>query len=211
MKKIALLLTAVLIFSACKSQTGQVTAPDSQTEAQAINEFTEMGKALQAGKSVSCSMKKKDSPETVTYTIKGKKMKMSGFAADSNQQGSMLSDGEYVYTWNDTTKEGTKFKLPTEEELKDTAEKTGQTQQSVPDFSDEAERQKYADMGYTVNCEVANVSDSDFVPPADVTFRDMSQIMEAAKQYQQSSAQPSASDQAEMQRQAQELMKQYAQ
>ncbi len=206
MKKIVFLITSFVLFSACKPQTPPA-APESQTQDQAINEFTEMGQAIQSGKPVSCTMQKKDSTESVTYLIKGKKMKMSGFGSgDAGQPGSMLSDGEYVYTWTDATKQGMKFKLPSEEAQQTTTEQTPTTPQNVPDFSSEEERQKYADMGYTVNCEVAVVADSEFVPPTDVTFRDLSSMMQALP-----SATAPVMDQAEAQRRAQEMMQQYAQ
>jgi hypothetical protein len=209
MKKLTLFLLSVVALSACTPKPPSA-APENQTEEQAAKEFEEIGKAIEAGKSARCVMTKKDSKETMTYVVKGKKIKMSGASmGGENQSGGMLSDEQYVYTWNDSTKEGVKFKVTPTEDSKNTLAEQSKTQ-DIPDFSDEKEKQKYEDLGYSVNCQVTNVPDSEFTPPTGIKFTDMSLLMEQSTKMKPGTT-PSAANQAEMEKQLQDAMKQYGQ
>lgn len=181
MHKTVLLVGSALLLGACTSRQPSPESLAPQTQQQAMNEFQEVSAAIQAGQSVRCEMIKTDGTETMTYLMKGKKMKMNTVVTAENglQPGTMISDGEYFYIWNVDTNEGVKSKLPSEEDVKAVAEQQGR---ELPDFSKEEEKQKYEDLGYRVDCQVAEVADAEFVPPANVQFRDMSQLMNNVQQ-----------------------------
>lgn len=194
MKKV-LFGVSVLILAGCNSQT---PTPQVQTQDQAQSEYQEMASAMASGKPVRCVMTNAERNETITYLVKDKKVRLNTVVANDEQQsGNMLMDGEYIFTWSDVKKEGTKFKVP--------EETTEQPQeQEVPDLSQEEDRKEYEDLGYTIDCEGANVADSEFIPPSDVTFTDMSQMMDQAQKQQESM---SPEDRAQFEK----MMQQYAQ
>lgn len=209
--KIALsLILASLLFSACKTQTPQSTAP--QNEKQAMNEFAELSSAIEAGRPVSCVFTKSPENTVMTYMMKGKKIKISGMQVEGQAyQGAMMSDGEYMHTWDEVKKEGVKMKLPAEQDLKDFAKEKGQ---SVPDLSDETERKTWEDQGYRIDCKEATIADSEFIPPTDIKFTDMSAMMESVNTMMKSGddgSAPNAADQKEMQEQINKMMQQYGQ
>lgn len=196
MKKVLLGVSAIVL-AACNNQS----TPEVQTQEQAMGEYEQMANLVATGKPVRCLMTDTEKGHTMTYLMKDKKVKMTDMMmSDTGETGAMLMDTEYMYTWSDQKKEGTKMKL----NLEDLKESADQAQQDVPDLSNEEDRKAYEEMGYTINCEEAQVSDSEFVPPTDVKFMDMSAMMEKAKEAQQGMT-------PEQQKQMEEMMKQYAQ
>lgn len=194
MKKI-LLGISIVTLAACNNQA----TPQVQTQEQAMGEFEQMGAAMQSGKPVRCLMTDTKKNHTMTYLMKDKKVKMTNMMmSDSGETGAMLMDSEFIYTWSDQKKEGTKMKIP-EDQMKEASEN-----KDVPDLATEEDRQQYEDMGYTINCEEANLADSEFVPPTDITFMDMSAMMEKAKEAQQGMT-------PEQQKEMEKMMQQYSQ
>ncbi len=208
MKKIAFLFAGALLLAACKS-TPQTTGP--QTQQQAESEMQDAGKALASGQPVKCTMTKTDGT-SMQYVMKDKKMKVSGLTTtvkDQVSQSMMISDGTYMYTWDETKKEGVKFKVPTEQDTKAISEKAGQ---DVPNLSNDADRKRWEDQGYRINCAAGVVDDSEFIPPTDVKFTDASAMMDSVNKMMKQSdtnAAPTEVDQKAMQERATELMKQY--
>jgi hypothetical protein len=156
-------------------------------------------------------MTKTDGSSTMDYIIKGKKMKISGmeYQGKKNTNGSMISDGEFMYTWDDTSKTGMKIAIPKEEDVSKLAREKGQ---EVPSFSTEEDKKKYEDQGYRVDCKELAVDDSVFVPPSDVKFSDLSSMMENSKKLMvKPNEMPSEEQQKAMEDQVKEMMKQYGQ
>lgn len=180
MKKLLLLGSAALILAACtpKDQPQETTAPaPDQTTSEQASEFSKVAMAIQAGQSASCQITNTETGEAMDYKIKGKKMKMTGMTSpDAAQSTAMLMDGEFIYTWNEADKKGVKMQLPSEEDMAELSQQ-GMT---MPDLSQEAEKEKYENDGYSVNCTVTSVDESEFVPPTDVAFTDMSALMDNA-------------------------------
>lgn len=187
MKKISLLVICLVAFSACTQKSTTQNMPEQdQTQNEMAQEFETIATAIAAGKSAQCVMTKTDSTDTITTYIKGKKVKtISVSDSTPTQSGSMLSDGTTMYTWSDATKEGIMFKLPSEDELKSMPTNAPQ----VPDFSKPDETEKYENQGYVVNCEVKSIDDAEFTKPSDVTFTDMSALLESAAKMAPPSAQ----------------------
>ena len=160
-------------------KTKNGAAPGTQTAGQAINEASEFSNAMESGKPTACTLTK--GTDVMEYLIKNKKMRMNTTTkvAEKTTVSHMINDLAYLYMWDDTTKQGTKMAVPTEEETKDMADKAKQYQaSSAPEAKfDESDYKDFQDQGYTINCKSGNVNDSDFVPPADVKFIDPSEMM----------------------------------
>ncbi len=183
LKQVALLTISAIVFSACTSKPSEsVQEPVSETS----NTNTEpdayagVAAALQAGGSASCTLTKKDGSSQILYHAKKDKVSVTGITSDTQagtEPSSMLMDGTYVYTWNETTKEGVKFPVPDPEDVQQAQNQAP----SIPDFSEETAREEYLADGYEIDCQVAEVPDAVFTPPSDVTFTDMSAMMENAQ------------------------------
>ena len=183
MKKIFLLLAAGIFLNACSilpKKTSQIEVPP--TEQQTMKEYQKVADAMASGKSIECVMTNVKEGTNFTYQVKGKKVRSFGqINPESSSSGNMISDGDYLYMWSDNGQPGTKFKIPTETEVAEMAEKPKDV---LPDLSDEAKQQEFVDMGYSIQCDQKNVTDDVFVPPTTVKFQDLSQMMESAKQLQ---------------------------
>lgn len=215
MKKVLLLATASLFLAGCgpqKTVNKPENAPAAQAGQQAAGEFGEIAAAIKAGKSARCEMKKTDNSIVMDYMIKGKKMKMVTLSAtDAKKAGNMISDGEFMYTWSQNDTKGIKMKVPTPEELEEM--KNGvQNSPQIPDLSSENEKQKLENLGYTVDCKVTDVADSEFIPPTTITFTDISVSMDKLKNITKADSQQlSKEEQDAMNAQIEEAMKQMKQ
>ncbi len=144
----------------------------NQTAAQAATEYQKLAQAIESGQSARCLIAQKDGPEQITYVVKGEKIRMETAGVNtSDQPGSMIFDGAYTYVWSDQTKEGFQMAVP-----EDSPDYEDFGQPDIPDFTDEQELQAYEEEGYSINCNVESVPDSEFTPPTDVNFTDMSQL-----------------------------------
>ncbi len=207
MKKILLVLP-LLFLTACQPKTP--TAQIDQTESETINEAQQMGKLVAEGKPVACVVTDKKTNASYTYKMIGKKVRMSGITTTGQTgKSSMLLDEQNMYMWDEEKKTGTKWAIPTEDDAKKTAEQQGR---NIPDLSTEESREEYINQGYAVDCEETVVTDSDFIPPADVTFSDLSSMMDSANQMMQNPTATLTPAQQEMlQKQSEEMMMQYQQ
>ncbi len=210
-KQLLILTLSALTLSACTHTASQ--SETQQPAAEQADSYAAVAAAIQSGQTASCVLTKKDGTGEMRYSIKGEKVRVSGLTGQTQtgaQASSMLLDGEFMYTWDETTKEGMKFPIPDPAETQQAQEQVPQ----IPDLTDETSRQELTDDGYEINCTVEAVPDSVFTPPADVTFTDASAVMEGAQQMlQQINNNPTtdvtAEDQEKLQEQAQKLMQQY--
>jgi len=172
MKKISLLLILAvpLLLSACGPTQNNQT--EEQTQPQ-TNKFS-LKNALTLGQSVKCSYTD-DNGSSVTTLVKGNKYKVVGITmGEDNGNGGMVSDGQFMYSWDDKTKQGTKFDITAMQELSQEPQSTT-SPESAFDF------QKWADETddkFKVDCQPAVVTDAEFTPPSDITFQDMTQFMQ---------------------------------
>lgn len=181
------LVFAVMALSACGAPAQDQTADQTSTTLQDIatknnadGTFSGTLKGLMGmGKAQKCTWSDGSGMSGVVY-ISGNKMhtEMKGIA--KNEMGMagdmlMISDGEWVYTWDSTTKQGMKMK----DEMKDEYEEVAE------DYMAEAPDDMVADMideTYDYKCENWKADNSKFVPPTDVTFQDMNAMLENMKQ-----------------------------
>ena len=202
---IACVVTAGVILAGCNKKTEP--QPDS-TATNPINvgssddaKYSQWALALQSGQALTCTFTNTTSGDTAEYSVKGEKVSMTMHSTQEAQYGKMISDGEFTYVWNDTTKEGMKFPIT---DTQVTEADIDQAMQNVPDFSNEDELKSYSNDG-EIDCIPGNVSDSIFVPPSDVAFQDLSALM------QQSFDASSSEMTAEQKAQLEEMMKQFGQ
>lgn len=205
MKKISFILTAALLFAGCSK--AQSPSTPKETEIPTSNGSSPF---QFSGTPMSCTLTKKDGTSSMTYKMKEKKMRVTGIASADGKNGqNMIKDDQYMYTWDDLTKKGMKIAVSTIDDLANEATRSGQ---SVPSLASEADKKKYENEGYAVNCTEASISDADFVPPTDVIFQDTDAMLKQSKtmmQKLQGSDTPASVE--EMQKQAEEMMKQYQQ
>lgn len=179
---IFLVLTAVVLSGCINRQTTQSESPTEPgreetrlTDSAPPAELEEMANAIEAGESVSCTMSN-DTDSTMVYHIKGEKFKITGMSTGEDlQTGSMLSDGEFIYNWSDDTKMGTKMKIEEPEEVTSDPE---MTEELVDEESQISDPRDFYDQGFEVDCERSIIADSEFVIPTDVTFTDLSDLMQ---------------------------------
>lgn len=208
MKK-SLLLLPLFLLTACQPKTNTpAQAPADQTQAETINETEEMGKLAAQGKPLACVITDKKTQTSFSYKMADKKVRISGMTQPGKtEKTSMLFDEQFMYVWDEDKKTGTKLVIPDPNEVNETLQQQGQ---NLPDLSTEESRQQYIDQGYTLNCEEARVQDSDFVPPTDVTFTDLSTMMDASNQMMQNpTATLSPAQQQMIQQKSEQMMKQY--
>ncbi len=202
-KHVFLSIVALPLFLAGCSTTSapSVTPTPSPTE---IEETTanQLETILASGGSARCTMSKTDGTSEITYSIKGKKMRMEGApGATTQNNGSVISDGSYLYIWENGKTEGIKSKIPTEQEMEKLKEKSEAYMQNSPNLSDDAVRKEYEDQGYRIDCKGAQIPDSEFVPPTTIKFTDTTALMEnAAKMMEESSKDLTPEQKAQMQK-----------
>jgi hypothetical protein len=196
------ILVTVALLAGCTAKAPVATVAPEPTQLQSNKEMIttsqRISQAMLNNVSMKCEIKKKDGSDVITYEIKGKKTKASGASLSGNKGiGYVLNDGgEYMYIWNSLEKKGVKMSLKTTD-----PSASPMAGQKYDDFSNENTQKAYEDQGYTYDCEEVSLADSVFVAPADVTFTDLSKMMDSMKQMQVSprgSSIPSEADQKKM-------------
>ena len=104
-----------------------------------------------------------------------------------------INDGEFVYMWNESTKTGSKMTAITG--YVDPESETGEVRAPTKeDLQDVQEMVKQMQEEFNAECKQENISDSMFVPPADVTFTDMTEQMQRMQEMRDSYGQPGAEE-----------------
>lgn len=168
-----------------------------QTVGQAAGEAAEFAKAMESGKPTLCTMTK--GADKMEYLIKGKKMRanITTVVEGKTTLSHMINDEQFFYMWVQGEKNGTKMSAvvpsPSASDLPGDV--------SVPKFESETDYEELKNEGYTIVCQTGGVEDTDFVPPADVSFIDPSAMLNAIPS-------PGADGTIDMQK-LQELQEQY--
>jgi len=162
---------------AMKNKNSSPNTP--QTTNQTVNEAQEFASAIESGKPTICTMAK--GADLMEYSIKGKKMRIKTTSNIQDDKGvaktmigHMINDEKFFYTWDETTKQGSKMSMtipspsPTSK---------NQTVESVPDLKTADDFNELKNEGYTINCKSSIIDDSVFTPPSDVKFFDPTEMM----------------------------------
>lgn len=171
-----------------------------------IGQVAEAGKLsmmVATGKPGMCTITDTTNNSKMEYYIKGKKMKfISEGMGDMMPPGTesaateametpepsgakklsyFLNDGEYTYMWQEGNKSGIKMKF-TAPSMSPAPTVEGQAEPEGtppnPGTPDLDFNEIEANNNYTINCDMKELGDSEFVPPTDVTFMDYSQMNE---------------------------------
>lgn len=168
---IVLLLLGGAYFILGKSKTTP-TAPLTANQAnnQAVSEKTSLKNLLAGNRNVTCTTSypiDEKSSSNGTIFVSGKKMRgdFNVMMNGKNTLSYMIQDGTYVYIWTADSAQGTKMKVEAVE--KATGESTQKTDQNF-DVNKEVD----------VKCSNWSVDESKFTPPSNVTFTDLSQILQ---------------------------------
>ncbi len=94
---------------------------------------------------------------------------LSGPGAGTMTKSSMIMDGDIIYTWDESTKQGMKISAATLDGSSATPASGGATNANVS-------AQQFA-QSYDYDCEDSRVDDSIFTPPAGIEFMDMNEMM----------------------------------
>ncbi len=138
---------------------------------------------LTLGTGTKCEIEDK----TGKYTMysKGDKVKAEGISygvrpdpatgEQKEQKGTMINDGAWVYIWSE--KEGIKMNIKEMEEMgKQYNKEQPGIQKNSLNWKDWI-RQMESEEGVKYECSPTALTDTDFIPPADVKFQDMAEIM----------------------------------
>lgn len=163
---------AYLSFQKGRTQPSQ-PSNFSQDQSQPGGVFESIRDALSKSLSLECTYKDERGVETKTYIKAGavrvdSKLENKG---EVNYSQFILKDRK-MYSWDPTTKKGMVFEIPA------VTPQVGSSDQP-PDggFNQESFLQEIEK--YKNSCKTASVSDSLFTAPSDVTFEDISKMMQA--------------------------------
>lgn len=149
--------------------TAPLTANQANNQQQAT-EKTSLKDLLAGNRNVSCTTTYPIDEKTSTngtIFVSGKKMRgdFNVTVSGKNMMTYMIQDGTYVYVWTSDATQGTKMKVDAVE--KATGDQTQKTNQSF-------DVNKQVD----VKCSNWSVDESKFTPPSNVTFTDLSQMLQ---------------------------------
>lgn len=162
------------------SETSSDLASQAMTdEASVVPEKTaSLLDLLTTGEAVRCSVTSRDG-QKYTVTSDSKRVRVEGIMmpgknpAARETPGMMINDGQSSYIWSGT--QGMKFDMTEMMKYADTRPLPNGTPADPKDWKSWAK--SLDDSGITYDCGAAVVSDEDFIPPADVQFSDVSQMM----------------------------------
>lgn len=136
----------------------------NQTENNKPGVWESIKDAMSQSLSLKCEYNSVDSKSTVY--IKGQNIRMDGSWKGSKNSSTIIKDGK-IWTWDTDTKQGIVMQIPPKEQ---TNNQNVNPEQIINDL----ENQKQ-------NCQAAVVLDSAFVFPTDVTFADMTELLNKVK------------------------------
>lgn len=180
--KLLSILVATMVLAGCRStQPEPTTTATPSPESAAVQELEtaslQMADAFVSGKPLQCQVTPSSAGEPAsTFYFKNSKMRMESQPTTENDaQYIALNDGTTIYMWStDPAVPGMKLAL---DAVKKSDENFDNQLQNFPDLRDEAEREKIEESGSSITCSEAEIDDSLLLPPADVTFRDFSEMM----------------------------------
>lgn len=167
----ALLIGGAVVVKAKFSKTGQVKTGTETKEGFSLKN------ALTLGKSYKCTYADEKGQSTVL--VKDKKMSVKWVSNDDKalDNGGMVNDGEWIYTWGGQENKGMKYKV----------ESLNQNQADNPELDYMKDPGKWAaevENKYQVKCDPVLLTDNDFSPPQNIVFEDLSAMFEKMQDVQ---------------------------
>lgn len=179
--KIFLSLVAVsLLLTGCKFpwQKASTPGPSGQEQPKGESVTEKIGSSLKEafglGRSMKCTYTAPEGGLT-TILVKDKKVRIEGaqFGSGEGKSGGMINDGQWIYIWDNEKKEGMKYQVSA---LKTAAESQEEETSSLKNWADFGKWAEENEKKYSMQCSGAALADSQFVPPADVQFQDLTEM-----------------------------------
>ncbi len=179
MKKIiSLLLISMLLIVSCQSNNNNVNdasvnsdddgndnvevEADNTENAQSSAKFKTINAAMAVGVPYKCTYSDKDFDSEIV--IKGEKFKSETEMKEGTTY--TISDGEKIYIWSNQQNDGIVYDLDEMKKMGETKTYAG-AEQGPTDIERE----------YDIDCYTTTAPNSMFVPPSDINFQDMSQLL----------------------------------
>lgn len=175
---IGIVLVLLVAGGAYALRSNKTSPSSTQTVNQTMGEAEEFAKAIESGKPTICTMTK--GTDIMEYSIKGKKMRIKTTTTTDVEgipkimTGHMISDEKFFYTWDETTKQGSKMSL-----LTPSPEASVAPLETAPKFDSKADYEELKNEGYTINCKSGMIDDLVFTPPSNIKFIDPTEMMKA--------------------------------
>ncbi len=186
MNKLSILLPASIIFAGCTIPILNITIPIGEQTTEQSNQqaAATLAQIMETGGEADCTVTKLADNSTTRMIISGKKMKIVGSDMGEGKMGTMINDGTYAWVWTEgeTTGFKTRMNQGVTPAVTGAEEQTPDVQETAAGYEDETK--------YKLSCTQKTIGDSEFVPPANVSFTDTEQMMKDAGQ-QMNEAMPS--------------------
>ncbi|HSX18595.1 MAG TPA: hypothetical protein VLE91_00510 [Candidatus Saccharimonadales bacterium] len=150
-----------------KSSQGE-GAMSASPQSQASMTSASLKDIFTSGKNTTCKFSYPDNSMSGTVYVSGGKVR-NEFTTNTNGKvtdGTVIYDGTYAYYWSSSSPQAMKFKISNIEDL----QKQAQSNAQAMDMSKQA----------NFDCSSWSVDNSKFVPPTNVTFTDLSEMMQKA-------------------------------
>ncbi|KKQ56075.1 MAG: hypothetical protein US75_C0010G0021 [Candidatus Woesebacteria bacterium GW2011_GWC1_38_13] len=170
----AVLILAIYLFSEKSKTSNTKISGDLQRTAEEPSSQMSLKELIAKNIPQKCEMTYSDGAvsTSVEMWIKGEKFKqvtvMESPELGSKKMGA-VSDGEYIYSWDEETRQGSKILIEETQETNIDAENV-QVSQNV-DW----------EARFDYKCSPAAISDADLTPPSDVSFMDMNAEIQKAQ------------------------------
>jgi len=136
-------------------------------------EMTELGQmfvdAFEGNSSIKC-VYSQDGIESTSYIKRGM-MRVDSTGSENEQSNSMIYKGPIVYTWKEGSAEGFMIDTSKTSEIDESEVNQSQPFQNPKEVRDQIEQS-------APTCSKENVPDSLFVPPTNINFQSMDQMMD---------------------------------
>lgn len=182
----ASIFVVMLTLSACgneavKENVSQDVISEEQTENDGGMVENMMEKMAGAQK---CVLRENGEIVSTVY-MDGERMRADGDASvlgdgEPGDIATTLSDGEWMYMWSHEEKQGMKMKIE-EEDMMDEEEMMMDEEDEAGDFDEDSIQDlidENADKDLDYSCEKWRVDEKMFIPPTDVEFVDMAEMMQ---------------------------------
>ncbi|MDP2874057.1 MAG: hypothetical protein Q8N84_02075 [bacterium] len=174
------LVGVALLLTGCKFPWQKASPEGSGDQKPTGESVTEkIGSSLKdafgLGKSMKCTYAAPGGAATTIF-VKDKKVRIEGAQFSTNQDlgGGMINDGEWIYIWDNTKKEGMKYQVSA---LKTVAgDEKVEDGFSMKDWADFGKWVGDNEQKLAMKCDGALLADSQFVPPSDITFQDLTEM-----------------------------------
>lgn len=148
---------------------------------QLSDEEAKLGLMMETGRPGVCTITSTEDETKMTYYIKDEKFKIESTTVQDGHaiNSYILNDGEYQYHWTDMETQGTKIKLPSQEEteeLEEQYDELAEQYQADWDLEDLTDEYQEEEDQFEVNCQLKNVDDSVFTVAAEIEFTEFGEM-----------------------------------